>query len=547
MTWLHTWFGLVLGFVLMVAFFFGSLAVFAPEIDRWALPETRFEPSPLPSFDATLKPLLEALDPEPEDLVAARERTGLALKERLQPLYWSVDRNNRGPSVGLYAEMKVENPKNEHDYVHGHAALDPRTGARVHESGLAIGSDFFYPMHFTLHLAWLDLGIWLVGVAALMMLAALVSGVVIHKKIFREFFTFRPDKRGQRRVLDLHNLTGVVALPFHFLFAFTGLFIFAGIYLPFNETMFERLHEQQEQRSSHATGRPHERAGIAAPLASVDAMVTAAEKHWAAQGTPSQVGGVSVMHVGDANAIVAVYALTSDRLKLSDDAVYFQGPSGRMLPSDPPPSAVRKVGHFLMGLHLMPFEHWPLRWLFVMGGLTGTACIATGMIFFVGKRQRKHAAAGVQGARWVDALATTSVTGMLIATTAILVANRLLPASLSERGAWEERVFWAAWLLAFAHAALRSAAVQAGRFAPAWREQCWAIALLASSAVALNWLTTGDHLGRTLARGYWPVAGFDLALLTTAALATFAARRLARHEANGVTAEASDSVAPQSA
>ena len=28
MTWLHTWFGLVLGYVLMIAFFFGTLSVF---------------------------------------------------------------------------------------------------------------------------------------------------------------------------------------------------------------------------------------------------------------------------------------------------------------------------------------------------------------------------------------------------------------------------------------------------------------------------------------------------------------------------------------
>ena len=34
MAWLHTWFGLVLGFVLMVVFFFGSLSVFDREIDR---------------------------------------------------------------------------------------------------------------------------------------------------------------------------------------------------------------------------------------------------------------------------------------------------------------------------------------------------------------------------------------------------------------------------------------------------------------------------------------------------------------------------------
>ena len=44
MTWLHTWTGLVLGFVLMASFFFGALSVFDREIDRWAIPETRFDP-----------------------------------------------------------------------------------------------------------------------------------------------------------------------------------------------------------------------------------------------------------------------------------------------------------------------------------------------------------------------------------------------------------------------------------------------------------------------------------------------------------------------
>src|SRR5690606_1573703 len=44
MAWLHTWLGLFFGFVLMVCFFFGALSVFDREIDRWAIPETRFEP-----------------------------------------------------------------------------------------------------------------------------------------------------------------------------------------------------------------------------------------------------------------------------------------------------------------------------------------------------------------------------------------------------------------------------------------------------------------------------------------------------------------------
>jgi hypothetical protein len=134
-------------------------------------------------------------------------------------------------------------------------------------------------------------------------------------------------------------------------------------------------------------------------------------------------------------------------------------------------------------------------------------------------------------ARWVDALAVTAVTGMVIAALALLVANRVLPVDLAHRGDWEKGAFWCAWLLALAHAALRSAPPHHSRIAPAWREQCWAVAVLAVTAALLNWMTTGDHLVRTIAAGYWPVAGLDLALLVSAAAALRAALRLQRKEA----------------
>ena len=63
MAWLHTWFGLVLGFILMVAFFFGAMSVFDREIDRWAIPATRFEPQPMPSFDKLLQPVFADMQP----------------------------------------------------------------------------------------------------------------------------------------------------------------------------------------------------------------------------------------------------------------------------------------------------------------------------------------------------------------------------------------------------------------------------------------------------------------------------------------------------
>lgn len=544
MSWLHTWFGLVLGYVLMVAFFFGALSVFDREIDRWAIPETRFEPQTMPSFDSMLAPIFETIEPEEEELAAARSRVGGPLPDVLPVMNWAAYTTHRDPVLSLFAEFAVtNNPRDPNDHVHGHLTIDPRSGKVLSHDKLKVGSEFFYPMHFSLHLTWQNLGYWIVGFAALVMLAALVSGVVIHRRIFRELFTFRPGRRTQRSVLDLHNLTGVVALPFHFVFALSGLTIFAAIYLPASGTLLKPLAEKHAMSEAAGKGLAFRPVGVPAKLASVDAMVVEAKRRWAARGMPGEVGFLTVNHVGDAASYVSVYRAGSDRVALVGQGVHFDGPTGRVIHEAPAPALASSINQFLTGLHLQHFEHWLLRWLYVMGGLMGCVCIATGFIFFVEKRRRQHANEGEGAARWADALAVTAVTGMLIAALAILVANRLLPADLAHRSDWEKGAFWCAWLLALAHAALRSAPAHPVRIAPAWREQCWAVAVLAVTAALLNWITTGDHLARTIAAGYWPVAGLDLALLASAALALLAAFRLHRKERR---AEASRSMLERS-
>ena len=102
MTWVHTWFGLVLGFVLMVVFFFGSLSVFDREIDRWALPETRFAPQVMPSFDARLRPIFEQIVPEEEELEAARERVGGPLPAALPLMNWAVTAAAQNIAVNIF-------------------------------------------------------------------------------------------------------------------------------------------------------------------------------------------------------------------------------------------------------------------------------------------------------------------------------------------------------------------------------------------------------------------------------------------------------------
>lgn len=537
MAWLHTWFGLVLGFVLIVMFFFGSLSVFDREIDRWAIPVSRIAPQPLPSFDRILKPVFDSITtPDADDLEAAKSRVRGPISQQLPVMDLSVYTTHRDPVLTVYKSFGLPNAIDPDDHIHGHRTIDPRNGKELPEGELKIGSEFFYPMHISLHLEWMELGYWIVGLAALVMLAALVSGVVIHRKVFREFFTFRPNKQTQRSALDLHNLTGVVALPFHFMFALSGLIIFAEIYMPVSGTMLKPVAKAYEAAEAERTGLPYKAAGVPATLSSVDAMVTESQRRWAARGMSGEVGFLFVNHVGDANGYVSIYRAGTDRIATTGAGIHFQASSGRVIREDPPNDAIASINEFISGLHLQHFRHWLLRWLYFVGGMAGCVCIATGFVYFVEKRKRQHAQQGIGGARWVDALAVTTVTGTLIATTSMLVANRLLPQALADRGWWQEAVFWSAWLVALAHAFWRTAPVLSARFAPAWREQCWAVAVLGVTAVLLNWVTTGDHLLRTVSAGYWPVAGVDLALFIGSAVAVVAALRLARREA-GVEAK----------
>lgn len=149
---------------------------------------------------------------------------------------------------------------------------------------------------------------------------------------------------------------------------------------------------------------------------------------------------LNVQHVNDANAYVSVYRAGTDRVTLTGEGIHFNGATGEVIREDPAPTVVAGIKDFLTGLHLQHFRHWLLRWLYVLGGLAGCACIATGFIFFVEKRKRQHAKQGLQGARWVDAFAVATVPGLLIATFSMLVANRLLPAEPAARQLGDRRL-----------------------------------------------------------------------------------------------------------
>src|SRR5690606_16622491 len=92
------------------------------------------------------------------------------------------------------------------------ATIDPATAQPISVRE-TVGGEFFYRFHFQLHYLPVLWGRWVAGLCAMFMLVAIISGVITHKKIFIDFFTFRWGK-GQRSWLDAHNAFSVLGLPF---------------------------------------------------------------------------------------------------------------------------------------------------------------------------------------------------------------------------------------------------------------------------------------------------------------------------------------------
>ncbi|MBA1204548.1 PepSY domain-containing protein [Pseudomonas capeferrum] len=482
MSWLHTWAGLIFGWLLFAIFVTGTLAVFDKEIDHWMHPE--IPTTGVNQAEAAQRAIAYLQQHEP-----TAGNWGISLPtERSPGLRVSTGDRRHGKSV----------------------QLDPRTG-EVLEVRESVGGNFFFRFHFTLNLPrnW---GIWVVGALALVMLAGLVTGIVIHKKIFREFFTFRPNK-GQRSWLDFHNASAVLLLPFHLMITYTGLVIFMLIYIPAAvDALFEGDTRAYFQSQGHG-GPPPFRQLIKQPGQLTDVVPLLAQ----AQARVGNIAGVSIRNPNTAGARIEVRPELGYRIALTKgQAMTFDGVSGELLGDVPEFRPAPLTQRVMAGLHFAQFGGYGMRWLYFLCGLISCAMIASGLVLFCVKRSRKyaHATAERSARRWyrlAEVFNVAFVAGLLVACIGLFWASRLLPTELAQREAWEVRAFFGAWLLTLLHAGVRPAQ-------RAWVEQLGLAALLCAGLGLLGALTeladrtrillevSGLVLGLLLAIAAWRVA-----------------------------------------
>ena len=509
MSWVHTWSGLLVCWLLLLVFMAGTAAYYRHEITFWMKPELHKAadaPSRIATADAAALAVrgLQQRAPNASGwfIDLPHERNSLITASWTTP-----------PKKGM-SRAERRNAFRQQNFV-----LDPMTGLETAAPRDTRGGEFIYRLHFDLYYMSALWGRWIVGIAAMSMLVAIISGVITHKRIFKDFFTFRP-KKGQRSWLDAHNATAVLALPFHLMITYTGLVTLMFMYMPSptkalygeeQNTMFGEVFMNAER------GEPATK--VAAPLADVRPMLQQAERAWGEAPTR-----IVVSHPNDAGARVELVRHPGQQLSNIEPSMTFNGATGELLSSTGAPSTTLAARGAIYGLHVAHFADPLLRALFFICGLAGCAMVATGALLWGVKERQKYAkvvAGGGKvgfGVRLVDALNIGAIAGLPVAFAVYFWANRLLPLDAAARSNLEANCFFAAW---GACAILAQVRPTRGM----WRFQLTLGALLMAGLPVLNFFTTDSHLGVTLFGGpaLHPLAGFDLVTLALGLLLGWAA------------------------
>lgn len=509
MSWLHTWGGLWFTWILFAIFLTGTLGVFDDPISHWM----REKGKAGEASASTAESRAHAIS------LAQNYLTGKAPRAE----FWSIGLPDADDPVLRVFWQEDENAPFQR------RRLDPDTGRELRSDAQreTEGGHHFVHMHFELHAG--TAGIWLVGAATVAMLVALVSGIVVHKKIFIDFFTFRPGK-GQRSWLDGHNALGVLTLPFLFMISYTGLIIFWALYMPAG--IYARYAGDEERFFAALTEGPAPRPmlNVAAPLPELAPLMRRGENAIA-----REAGFVVLSHAGDRSASVRVFGrfdpdAESDRLVgRSSGSALFDAATGEIIDVQKPNTVrggkVLATQRTMNALHFVRFGGYPMKWLYFLSGLAGAAMLATGSILFMVKRRKRAAndfgAATPRVYRVIEALNVAAVAGLMLACIAYFWINRLLPLDLEARSTREIGLFFVVWLATLVHAALRPSQ-------RAWIEQLAATAFLCLALPVLNLLTTGDWLFSALARGDGETAGVELTAGAFGLILVAASRHLRR-------------------
>ena len=342
---LHTWCGVVSALFLIVCFLAGALTLFLDDLNRWAAPPP---PSVMPAPDARQQAQLldyMAAHPEITTTFTLHLRT---TADAPAPLSW------------------------ERDGEQFWATRDANGQWRRFSAPLPALGEVLDDLHRTAGIPG-AVGGYTMGVVAVLYALALISGtVLLLPRLKRQLFALRPEG-GRRRVwLDLHNLLGLTALPFHLVIAITtAVFVF---YAPLEQAM-RALSPAADTDVAEAAGQ-----GELLPPATLLARAQAF--------VPALQAERMVFDALDdrTEALVVVLGETATGGRRLYVALNPYGGALRYRNSGG--SFYHAASDAFAALHFGNYGGYLLRWLYFVLALAGAVLFYTGNLLWLGKRAR---------------------------------------------------------------------------------------------------------------------------------------------------------------
>ncbi|ATC96493.1 PepSY-associated TM helix domain-containing protein [Pseudoalteromonas tunicata] len=492
MTWLHTWVGLSVCWLLFLIFFAGTLSFFRHEITLWSQPAFHSIQAVQPDTQA-----------QKQQLVFAIERLS---KQAPDADNWRISLpNDRKPALELVTQAaRTEGKgrgKRESHY------FDPNTFDELSDYRQTAGGNFFYRLHFDLHYLDRKLARWLVGFASLFMLIALISGVVIHKRIFKDMFSFRRGK-GSRTWLDGHNLSSVIALPFHLMITYTGIITLIFMYFPYPILSTFNGDFKAFSQELSATKIQYQRSHIKDELAPLEQILTQVQHTW----PNTALDSVSVSYPFDQAATITFRASTLKTIRDEPPTLVFDANTAQLLAATPVKlSSSETIFDSMTALHTGRLAEPVLRWLYFFCGIAGCVMIASGCVMWA-KRIRERMKANIKGSfglKLVEALNVATIMGLPLATGVFLYANRLLPNATLARADQEILSFFITWLAVCMFACFK-------RDRAVWRNLALLIGVMFAGLPLLNSMVLEGNTWRYLNEKNWVLFSADFVCLVIA-------------------------------
>jgi uncharacterized iron-regulated membrane protein len=460
---LHTWVGLLAGMALFIAFYAGAITVFSHEIADW----NRTGPAAV----------------APADPVA-----------RSQQLLDDLLKAHPQAAEGVYLVLPGEHGPQPSAYWFEASTGESRRFTFERRDTLkedAFGQDFIefiYDLHFTAGLPK-PFGTYLFGVVCLLYGLALVSGVVLYAPtLVKSLFALRTGRNVKRLWQDAHNAIGMLSLPFHVIFAWSGAVLALGLALliPFQYLVYHGKLLQLLERDFY--GAPQVAAThVARPTLPVAELLQRSHRVM----PELAVEGVSLVNIGDANARATLYGVVEQRRLNQLGSVTLDAATGAVVDQVAPrtmtPGMVMLRG--LQALHFGNFGHDAVKWLYFVLGLAGAFLFYSGNLLWIETRRKRRQSDQPRRTRVMASLTLGVCLGCIAGISAVFVAGALAPGL--GRPAYYT-VFFACVLWA----CLRQPA-RAGH------ELLWLCALATAAIPLAGWIGSGESLLAAARHGHW--------------------------------------------